>query len=242
MQQWSGITNTESFGSFVTQDLINISGWTTDPNNPDTDGDGFLDGLELMFTAWNDTAQTWTLNPLVAGDGSFDADDDALTDAQEFSLVNTNPMNGENHPLDAPLMHIDGDLNDPTQKAQRVYTIILDKGQRGKRHLDQFQEWQSTGIPTNFISTLMGITDPTISDTDDDGMIDGFEYWFTSWDLENNRWSMNPLIDSDQWLDSDMDSVDCDRDGNISLDEQFTNKREYESRVYGKYSDFQVLD
>ena len=82
----------------------------------------------------------------------------------------------------------------------------------------------------------MSITDPTMSDTDDDGMIDGFEYWFTSWDLENNRWSMNPLIDSDQWLDSDMDSVDCDRDGNISLDEQFTNKREYESRVYGKYT------
>ena len=47
---------------------------------------------------------------------------------------------------------------------------------------------------------------------------------------------MNPLIDSDQWLDSDMDSVDCDRDGNISLEEQFTNKREYESRVYGKFS------
>ena len=61
-----------------------------------------------------------------------------------------------------------------TQPKKQVYTIILDKGQRGKRHLDQFQEWQSTGIPTNFISTLMGITDPTISDTDDDGMIDGF--------------------------------------------------------------------
>ena len=236
IQQWAGITNSESFGSFVSQDIINVSGWTTDPTNPDTDGDGFLDGLELMFTAWNDTAQTWTLNPLVPGDGSFDADDDALTDAQEFSLVTTNPENGENHPIDAPLMHIDGDLNDPTQKAQRVYTIILDKGQRGKRHLDQFTEWQSTGVANNFISTLMGITDPTIADTDDDGMIDGYEYWFTNWDLENNRWSMNPLIDSDQWLDSDMDSVDCDRDGNLSLEEQFTNKREYESRVYGKFS------
>ena len=236
LQQWAGITNLESFGSFVSQDQINISGWTADPTNPDTDGDGFMDGLELLFTTWNDTAQTWTLNPLVAGDGSFDSDNDALTDAQEFSLATTNPNNGETHPLDAPLMHIDGDLNDPTQKALRVYTIILDKGLRGKRHIDQFQEWQSTGIPTNFISTLMSITDPTIADTDDDGMIDGFEYWFTSWDLENNRWSMNPLIDSDQWLDSDSDSVDCDRDGNISLDEQFTNKREYESRVYGKYT------
>ena len=113
-----------------------------------------------------------------------------------------------------------------------------------KRHLDQFQEWQSTGIPTNFISTLMGITDPTISDTDDDGMIDGFEYWFTSWDLENNRWSMNPLIDSDQWLTANTDSVDCDRDGNISLDEQYTNKREYEARVYGNIQkgSLQALD
>ena len=236
LQQWSGITNTESFGSFISSDLVNVSGLTTDPTNPDTDNDGFLDGLELMFTAWNDTAQTWTLNPLVPGDGTFDADNDALTDAQEFSLVTTNPENGEQHPPDAPLMYVDGDLNDPTQKAQRVYSIILEKGQRGKRHLEEFQIWQSSGVANTFISTLMGITDPTISDTDDDGMIDGFEYWFTSWDLENNRWSMNPLIDSDQWLDSDMDSVDCDRDGNISLDEQFTNKREYESRVYGKYS------
>ena len=237
LQQWAGITNTESFGSFISQDLINQSGPTADPTNPDTDGDGFLDGLELLFTAWNDTAQTWTLNPLVPGDGDFDADDDGLTDSQEFSIATMNPDNGVDHPLDAPLLHIDGDLNDPTQKAQRVYTIILDKGQRANRYLDEFQEWQSTGIANTFISTLMSITDPTISDTDDDGMIDGYEYWFTTWDLENNRWSMNPLIDSDQWLDSDGDSVDCDRDGNISLEEQYTNKREYEARIYGKYSE-----
>ena len=50
LQQWAGITNEESFGSFVEQDIINVSGFTTDPTNPDTDGDGFLDGLELMFT------------------------------------------------------------------------------------------------------------------------------------------------------------------------------------------------
>ena len=30
----------------------------------------------------------------------------------------------------------------------------------------------------------MGITDPTLPDTDDDGMYDGFEYWFAEWDLE----------------------------------------------------------
>ena len=32
----------------------------------------------------------------------------------------------------------------------------------------------------------MGLSDPTNSDTDDDGMHDGFEYWFTSWNLEEN--------------------------------------------------------
>ena len=237
LQQWSGITNSESFGSFASSDIVNVSGWTTDPTNPDTDGDGFLDGLELLFTAWNDTAQTWTLNPLVPGDGSFDADDDALTDAQEFSIATSNPVNGITHPLDAPLLHEDGDINDPTQKAQRVYSIILDKGMRGNRHLAEFNVWQSTGTANAFITTLMSITDPTLSDTDNDGMIDGYEYWFTSWDLEENRWSMNPLIDSDVWLDSDDDSYDCDGDGNISFDEQFTNKREYQSRVYGKYSE-----
>ena len=236
LQQWAGITNSESFGTFADPDIVNISGWTTDPTNPDTDGDGFIDGLELLFTAWNDTAQTWTLNPLVPGDGQFDADNDALTDAQEFSIANSNPVNGILHPTDAPLLHEDGDINDPTQKAQRVYSIILDKGLRGKRHLSEFQIWQSTGTANNFITTLMGITDPTMSDTDDDGMIDGYEYWFTSWDLEENRWTMNPLIDSDVWLDSDDDSFDCDGDGNISFDEQYTNKREYEARVYGKYA------
>ena len=106
-----------------------------------------------MFTAWNDTAQTWTLNPLVPGDGHFDADNDAMTDAQEFSIGYSNPANGITHPSDAPLLHEDGDINDPTQKAQRVYSIILDKGLRGSRHLAEFQIWQSTGTANNFITT-----------------------------------------------------------------------------------------
>ena len=82
---------------------------------------------------------------------------------------------------------------------------------------------------------LMGITDTTLPDTDGDGMYDGFEYWFAQWDLEENRWSINPLIDSDVFLDSDNDSFDCDGDGNISTDERFSNLREWESRSWGKF-------
>ena len=82
---------------------------------------------------------------------------------------------------------------------------------------------------------MMGMTDPTDADTDDDGMYDGFEYWFTEWDLDENRWSMNPLISNDVNLDTDQDSFDCNGDGVISLNETFSNLREWESRTWGKY-------
>ncbi|MBT60593.1 MAG: hypothetical protein CMA63_03440 [Euryarchaeota archaeon] len=237
LQQWPGNAVESSFGSFITSDQINRSGWTADPNNVDSDGDGMIDGIEQLFTSWNLTAQTWTLNPLVAGDGNFDGDGDGLIDSKEFALANSSPENGIDHPSDAPLLHIDGDVQQPTEKAQRVFNILITKETRGKRLLADFNDWQA-GVPPNpILSMLLGMTDPTNPDTDDDGMYDGFEYWFTVWDLEENRWSMNPLIDSDVNLDTDGDSFDCDGDGNLSMDERFTNLREWESRTWGKYLD-----
>ena len=86
-----------------------------------------LDGVELLFTAWNVTAATWTLNPLVAGDGDFDGDEDGLIDRQEFALASEQPDNGMEHPSDAPLLHVDGDFQQPTEKAQRVFNILISK-------------------------------------------------------------------------------------------------------------------
>ena len=83
LQEWAGIQTDLSFGDFLTEGQYNITGSTSDPNNIDTDGDGILDGMEVLFTAWNLSAQTWTLNPLVADDGDFDADEDGLH-KQEF--------------------------------------------------------------------------------------------------------------------------------------------------------------
>jgi len=219
----------------LTQDQINISGWTSDPNNVDTDGDGMLDGIEHLFTAWNLSAETWTLNPLVAGDGDFDGDEDGLIDAQEFALASSNPENGIEHPSDAPLLHIDGDAQQATEKAQRVFNILITKETRGKRLLTDFNGWQQGEPPNAIISILLGMTDPTNPDTDGDGMYDGFEYWFTAWNLDQNRWSMNPLIDNDVNLDTDGDSFDCNGDGVISQNETFSNLREWESRTWGKY-------
>ena len=77
---WLSAESTLSFGHFMSDDQRNSSGLTADPNDPDTDGDGLLDGIELIFTKWNSTDSVWTLNPLVAGDGYYDSDLDGITD------------------------------------------------------------------------------------------------------------------------------------------------------------------
>ena len=71
-------------------------------------------------------------------------------------------------------------------------------------------------------------------DTDRDGMSDGYEYWFTEWNLESNKWTINPLTNSDANFDSDGDSYDCNGDGQISDSELFHNLAEFDSRSYGK--------
>ena len=124
-QAWAGVQTDLSFGSFVNETQKNLTGITGDPNNVDTDGDGIIDGVELLFTTWNSSTQSWTLNPLTPGDGLFDSDEDGLVDLQEFALVNSNPDNGIEHPSDAPLLHIDGDLLQPTEKTQRMFNMLI---------------------------------------------------------------------------------------------------------------------
>ena len=51
---------------------------------------------------------------------------------------------------------------------------------------------------------------------------------------EENRWSMNPLISNDIYLDLDDDSYDCDGDGEIAVYEVYSNLREWQARTYGK--------
>jgi hypothetical protein len=55
----------------------------TDPNNPDTDGDGLTDGAEV------NTTHTDPLNP--------DSDGDGFTDKQEVQ-AHTNPNDPSDHP------------------------------------------------------------------------------------------------------------------------------------------------
>ena len=233
---WNQAVGTASFGTYLSSDQYNMSGPTCDPNNPDSDGDGMLDGIELLFTQWNFSFMNWSLNPLVAGDGGADGDQDALTDMQELNLTYENPLNGGPAPPDAPKMWEEAYQLEPANFTQRISDILSSKQGRAYLALVQHAEWEVTGIAPPLLSTLIGITDPTNNDTDDDGMIDGYEYWFTEWDLDANRWSMNPLTSSDVNFDTDDDSYDCNENGILEAEERYTNLREYEARIYGKES------
>ena len=234
LNSWTRITTDQSFGSFITQEQINISGRTADPNNPDSDGDGILDGIEMLFTTWNESAEVWTLNPLVAGDGQFDSDNDAIIDALELSIAYEIPDNGGSNPFDAPLLGADAEWNQPQYTPVRVHNMLITKEGRQVLVYGDFQKWQGGEPPTAILQVLLVITDPNHPDTDRDEMSDGFEYWFTAWDLDESRWSMNPLIDNDVYLDSDDDSYDCDQNGNISAAERYTNLNEWKARQHGK--------
>jgi len=242
-QPWNRITTDLSFGSFISPEQIALSGWTTDPTNPDTDGDGLLDGIEMIFTEWNTSNQLWTLNPLVSEDGHYDSDNDGLTDYQELSLVTGAPDNGINHPGGVPLMYVDAEDQAPnpllsaTVTVTRVSNILSGKEGRATLAMKDLADWVNGQPPSNLISVLRGITDPVDNDTDGDEMLDGYEYWFTGWDLEEDRWSMNPLSGTDILLDLDEDSYDCDGDGVIVPDEMYTNLREWQARTYGKHAE-----
>ena len=230
---WLTADSIISFGE-AARTINQDSPLTADPNNPDTDGDGLLDGVEMIFTKWNYDADTWTLNPLVPSDGYFDSDRDGLTDLVELNLTNTNPANGALAPPDAPRFHEEATTLDALESMNRVYRVLFTKQGRAHIAISQFNEWQSSGLMRPLLEALMGVSDPSEEDTDRDGMSDGYEYWFTEWDLESNEWTINPLTSTDVDRDSDEDSWDCNGDGLISPSESFDNLAEYESRVYGK--------
>ncbi len=133
----------------------------TDPNNPDTDGDGLTDGEEVKRYHTN------PLNPDTDGDGlpdgeevqqyhtdptKFDTDGDGLSDGDEVFKYHTNPLN----------VDTDGDGLSDGEEALKYHTDPLKVDTDG----DGLSDWEEVKIYH---------TDPLIPDTDGDGLTDGDE-------------------------------------------------------------------
>ena len=84
----------------------------------------------------------WTLNPLVAGDGDYDADNDGLTDA-ELSLVEGLPDNGVFHPPDAPIFYLDAEEQMSGTEFSRVGNILNNTENRATLVKLDLIDWQS---------------------------------------------------------------------------------------------------
>jgi outer membrane protein OmpA-like peptidoglycan-associated protein len=171
----------------------------TDPNDPDTDNDGLNDGEEIGNDGSVDPGDT---NPL---DG--DSDDDGLSDGEE---VNGSGLLEPYGPTDPLNVDTDGDgINDGIEAG--ISTDGINGGTS-----------DAAGIP--YAGTTPGFvgdadpastTDPTDTDSDDDGLPDGAE------DLNGDGETINTIGDSatSGTGETDPNLEDTDSDGLSDGDE-----------------------
>lgn len=142
----------------------------TDPNNPDTDGEGLKDGEEV---------NGYKTNPLKA-----DTDEDGLNDYVEVNQYNTNPLNVDSDS--------DG-LKDGDEVARKTDPRISDTD--GDKLIDGDEVNKHQTDPLNSDTDNDGLSDgdeinkyntnPKSSDSDNDGLTDGKEV---------NEYSTNPAL------------------------------------------------
>ncbi len=142
----------------------------TDPNNPDTDGDGISDGLEV---------NQYFLNPLKK-DADTDTDSDELTNIKEVDIYKTNPLNPDSDfdgitDGDEALIY-QTDPNNPDTDGDGIpdgYEIFYNDVLDPNDPTDAREDPDGDGL-TN-LEEYIWDTDPNNPDTDGDGMPDGWE-------------------------------------------------------------------
>jgi len=177
----------------------------TDPNNPDTDGDGLTDGQEVNVYGTDpndpdsdndglsdgDEVNTYGTDPL-----DDDSDDDGLTDGDEVNTYGTDPLDGDSDDDGMPdAWEVDNGL-DP-----------LDNG-------DADDDPDDDGL-TNQQEYRNG-TDPNNPDTDGDGLNDGDEVSHGTNPLDPDS-DDDGLNDGDE-VDAGADPLDPDTDGDGAPD------------------------
>lgn len=171
----------------------------TDPNDPDTDNDGLNDGQEVGNDGTVDPGDT---DPL---DG--DSDDDGLSDGEEVNGTGLLAIYGPTDPLN---VDTDGDgINDGVEAG--ISTDGIDGGNSDVAGIPY------TGTAPGFVGDAdpASTTDPTDTDSDNDGLPDGGE------DLNADGQTVNTIGDSNSSGSGETDPnlVDTDSDGLSDGDE-----------------------
>ena len=186
----------------------------TDPNNPDTDGDGLKDGVEVNGGNPADprTNPTDPLNPDSDGDGLCDGSLSAVFNGVACTGGEDLNNDGLRDPSETDANDPDSDddgLLDGTEVLDGSYTngttSPLNPDSDGDGLLDGAEDSNDNGL----WEPGRGETDPTVADTDGDGILDGTEVQGGAPGSPDNRVT-NPLSP-----DSDGDGL-CDGSATVA--------------------------
>ena len=167
----------------------------TDPENPDSDGDGILDGQEVNTDGTDPLDDCDSVGGMPLGTG--DCDNDGLTNADEVA-AGTDPFNPDSDGdgiLDG--QEVNTDDTDPLNSCDSVGGTPLGT-----------DDCDNDGL-TNADEATAG-TDPENPDSDGDGILDGQEV---------NTDGTDPLDDCDSVGGMPLGTGDCDNDGLTNADE-----------------------
>lgn len=209
-------------------DFDEINATFTDPLNPDNDGDGMDDNWEITY--FGDTSQdgTWDSD----GDGLtdlqefnfgsypvlFDSDFDGLNDFEETAIYGTDPLKADTDgdgvsdfeeifvygtdPLSGTTgSDSDGDGMDDAWEIMYFGDLSRDGSADGD--FDSLSDFDEYNLGTN----------PTLPDTDSDGLLDGDEVNFIGTDPLNSDTDGDGLTDGDEFPIYATDPLLPDSDG-----------------------------
>lgn len=191
-----GLSDAEEYGT------VYPGGRKTDPMNPDSDGDGIPDGVELGRTSSPDPE----CEPFFRGDAdpstttdptNPDTDGDGLLDGEEDANRNGRVDPGETDPNDPDT---DGD-GLPDGLEVQTGTNPLDRDTDGDGIPDGVEDSNRNGI----FEPERRETDPRNADTDGDGLLDGEED--LNWNQIVDPGETDPLVADNPNVDSDGDGL-----------------------------------
>jgi len=185
--------------------LTNLEEWQngTDPYAPDSDGDGLMDGLEVKVYGCNPLSVDTDLDGLLDGEEVWDTDSNPSNgiDGGFFPNWSGGDMDNDGY-ADGPTdWDTDGDGMPDGFEVKDAWGIIRPAGQRldpsnpadalldydgdGLSNLDEYlvRDALTGNHPSTFDPFFSGViwdypTDPFNSDSDFDGLPDGWEAWY----------------------------------------------------------------